>query len=156
MKEPILSLLHKLRDLEEYLEDFYRNLSQNEKIKENIALKNTASILALEEKRHAALYQELIKQAEAGETVPVEHEILSRTDYFLITIKQSVSGYGILSAGQLIAMAIDWENKQIFLMNQILDMLKEEAAPDYILEVFSVLLQEEKRHYENLQPFNGA
>ncbi len=156
MKEPILSLLHNLRDLEEYLEEFYRNFSQNEKIKENIALKNTASILALEEKRHAKLYQELIKQAEAGETVLVDQELLTRTDYFLITIKQSVSSYGILSAGQLIAMAIDWENKQIFLINQILDMLNQEAAPDYILEVFSVLLQEEKRHYENLQPFNGA
>jgi hypothetical protein len=156
MKEPILSLLHKLRDLEEYLEDFYRNLSQNEKIKENVALRNTASIFALEEKRHAQLYQELISKAEGEETIFVDHEILSRTDYFLITIKQSVSGYGILSAGQLIAMAIDWENKQIFLINQILDMLKMKAAPDYIMEVFSVLLQEEKRHYENLQPFNGA
>lgn len=155
MKEPILSLLQKLQDLEEFISDFYKNLSQNDRIKENITLKNTASILAIEEKRHEKLLQDLIGKLDNVEAVIVDKELLARADYYLVTMKQALSSFGILTANQLIALAIDWENKQVFLLSQILDMLREEEAPEYIQEAFQLLFDEEKKHYENLMPYNG-
>jgi rubrerythrin len=61
-----------------------------------------------------------------------------------------------MTARQLIAMAIDCENKQVFLLTKILEMLKNQPEAEEIRKVFTYLLAEEKKHCENLQPFINA
>ncbi len=154
MKNTIVILLYKLFELEISLEEFYENLSQSEIAGTNFALKNTAGILAVEEKKHVDLYRQLVKEAELKEEFIIIDEIMGQIDYFLINLKQSINGYGIINAGQLIAKAIDNENRQISLISKITDLFKNETPPAFINEIFTFLLNEEQQHLANLIPFN--
>lgn len=154
MKNTIVILLYKLFELEISLEEFYENLSQGEIAGTNFALKNTAGILAVEEKKHVSLYRQLVKETELKEEFIIIDEIMGQIDYFLINLKQSINGYGIITAGQLIAKAIDNENRQISLISKIIDLLKNATPPVFINEIFTFLLNEEQQHLANLIPFN--
>lgn len=152
MKYTVKTLLVKILDLEFFFESFYRNLALSQEAQNNFALKNTAVILSMEEKRHGEVCQELIDK-NVGEEHPVTDELLSQVDYLLITLKQSSNSYGILDAKQLIAHAIDSENRQITLFNRILELLKKDKADSSIVKVFNYLLEEETKHVNNLQAF---
>jgi hypothetical protein len=154
MKNTIVILLYKLFELEICLEEFYENLSQSEIAGKNFALKNTAGILAVEEKKHVDVYRKLVKETELKEEFIINDDIMGQIDYFLINLKQSINGYGITAGGQLIAKAIDYENKLIFLMSQITALLKKVTPPSFINEIFTFLLKEEQQHLANLMPFN--
>ncbi|MGB8454050.1 MAG: hypothetical protein WCD89_17195 [Anaerocolumna sp.] len=154
MKNTIVILLYKLFELEISLEEFYGNLSQNDNAVNNNALKNVAGVLAAEEKKHVDLYRRFVKETELKEEFVIKDDIMGQIDYILINLKQSINGYGILTAGQLIAKAIDNENKQIFLTTQITDLIKNETPPSFVNEIFAFLLGEEQQHLANLIPFN--
>ena len=150
MKNTITDLLRKFLDLGFYLEKFYRHFIDNE----NYALKNTAAILAAEERKHIEIYSDLVKETEARDEYPIEDELMGYVNYLLINMKQSLNNYGITTPGQLIAKAIDNENKQIFLISQIIEMLSDSALPPDIHEIFKFLLSEEQGQLANLLPFN--
>ncbi len=154
MKNTIVILLYKLLELEISLEEFYENLVLNDFVNSNFALKNTAVILAAEEKKHVDIYRQFVKQAELKEEIIIADSIMGQVDYFLINLRHSINSYGIVTAGQLIAKAIDNENKQIFLITQIMELLKIETMPLFLQEMFAFLLKEEQKHLANLMPFN--
>ncbi|GEM_PF-6502941 len=154
MENTIVILLYKLLELEISLEEFYENLSQNDFVKTNSALKNTADILAAEERKHIDVYRRFVKQTQLKEDYVIHGDIMGEVDYLLVSLKQSIQGYGIVTAGQLIAKAIDYENKQIFLISRIIELLKKETLPPFINEIFVILLNEERKQLANLVPFN--
>ncbi|QHQ61123.1 hypothetical protein Ana3638_10375 [Anaerocolumna sedimenticola] len=150
MKNTITDLLHKLLDLGYYLEKFYRHFRDNQ----DFALKNTAAILASEERKHIEIYRNIVKEVETKEEYPIEDELMGYVNYLLINMKQSLNNYGIITPGQLIAKAIDNENKQIFLLSQIIEMSSTAALPPYFHEILTFLLKEENNQLANLLPFN--
>jgi hypothetical protein len=152
MNHTIKTLLVRILDLENFFESFYRNLALSQEAQKDFALKNTAAILSLEEKRHGEVCQELVDK-DVGEDCVITDEILSQVDYLLITLKQSASSYGILNAKQLIAHAIDSENRQITLLNRVLELLRKDNIDSSLEEVFEYLLEEEVKHVNNLQIF---
>lgn len=149
----IVNLLMKLQDFEHYSESFYTRLSRDQRVDQNFALKNTAVILAAEENRHAHLFQELLDGITDEITIPLDKELVGEVDYFLIMLKQSVLEYGIMSARQLIAQAVDCENKQVFLITKILNTLELQPGTEKLRIVFQQILKEEQQHVQNLQPF---
>ncbi|BCJ93420.1 hypothetical protein acsn021_09890 [Anaerocolumna cellulosilytica] len=152
MNHTIKTLLVRILDLENFFESFYRNLALSQEAQKDYALKNTAAILSLEEKRHGEVCQELINK-DVGAKHLISDDILSQVEYFLITLKQSANSYGILTAKQLIAHAIDSENRQITLLNRILELLRKDNIDSSLEEVFVYLLEEESKHVNNLQVF---
>ncbi|WMJ89690.1 hypothetical protein [Anaerocolumna sp. MB42-C2] len=150
MKNTNTDLLHKLLDLGFYLEKFYEHFLENQ----NFALKNTAAILVSEERKHIEVYSNLIRDEEAKEEYPIGDELMGYVNYLLINMKQALNNYGIVTPGQLIAKAIDNENKQIFLLSQIIEMSSASSIPPYFHEILTFLLKEENRQLANLRPFN--
>ncbi len=154
MENTIEILLYKLLELEISLEEFYENLSQSDFAKANYALKNTAGILAAEEGKHIDVYRRFVKEMDLKEDYIIDDHIMGEVDYLLVSMKQAIQGYGIVTAGHMIAKAIDNENKQIFLISRITELLRKEPLPSFINEMFLFLLNEEQRHLSNLMPFN--
>ncbi|WFR56259.1 hypothetical protein QA584_21980 [Anaerocolumna sp. AGMB13025] len=153
MNNTFVILLYKLFELEIMREEFYGNLSASVLSESNYAFKNTAKILAAEEKKRVDSYRKAVKKSEAEEEYVIDNGIMGEVEYALINLKQSISSYGIITAGQLIAKAIDTQNKQIFLITHILDLLNEKR-PSFATEILNTLLQEEQKHLKNLMPFN--
>lgn len=153
MNNTFVILLYKLFELEIMREEFYGNLSASVLSESNYAFKNTAKILAAEEKKRVDSYRKAVKKSEAEEEYVIDNGVMGEVEYALINLKQSISSYGIITAGQLIAKAIDTQNKQIFLITHILDLLNEKR-PSFATEILNTLLQEEQKHLKNLMPFN--
>ncbi len=153
MKNSIIIILYKLLEAEIFLEDFYGKFAHSDFVKNIYALKNTAIILTDVENKHAQVFKRLIEETESKKTVILDENIMAEVDYILVNLKQSMNSYGITTAGQLIAKAVDNENKHIFLMSHIIKLLKKETSVSYIKELFVFLLEEEQRHLANLRPF---
>ena len=153
MKQAFEILLLKLKELHEFLENFYQSISCTDIAKNNYALRNTASVLCLEEKRYRIIYENIINELKEKEIESISDQVLAKVDFFLITLKQSSNSYGIYNAKQLMAQAIDSVNKQVFLLKQILELIKEEMNNLYIEEIFHSLIQKEEKYIENLKPF---
>ncbi len=152
MKNTFVIVLYKLFELKIFLEEFYENLSLSDTVKDNYALKNTARILASEEKKHLDFYRQCVKKSELGEEYIIEEDIMSQIEFNLINLKQTAGSYGIWTSGQLIAKAIDNQNKQLFLITRIKEMLK--PGKDSLMdEILNALLLEEQEHLNNLLPF---
>lgn len=154
MKNTFVILLYKLFELKIMLQEFYENLSLNDLVRNNFALNNTARILALEEKKHVDLYRQFVKKSEMSAEYIISDDIMGQVDFYLINLKQSISSYGIVTAGQLIAKAIDTQNKQIFLITRTQEGLNKEMLPQFAGEILNSLLMEEQKHLNNLLPFN--
>lgn len=154
MENTFVILLYKLFELKIMLEDFYKNLTINGSEIYNYALKNTAAILAAEGKKQIDSCRKIVKKSEQEEEYIINNDIMGQLDFNIIKLKQSLTSYGISTAGQLIAKAIDIENKQIFILTQIIDMLKSHTPPEFIEESLTVLLKEEQKYLSNLLPFN--
>lgn len=152
MNGTIITLLEKLLDFHIFLENFYDSLLKNELILNDYALKNTAVVLKSLETKHCVLYLETIKEYETLKT-PVSGNVITEVDFSLITLKQSLNSYGILNSKQMIANAIDCENKQIFLLSKIIDMLSMEIQEKESIEVMRMLKREEENNLEILNPF---
>lgn len=152
MSGTIITLIEKLLDFHIFLEGFYEGQLKNEIVTSNFSLRNTAMILKTLETKQCEEYKKTIEVCPIKET-PVSDTILSEVDFFLITLKQSLSSYGIFQAKQLIANAIDCENKQIFLLSKIIDMLSNEAHESHVLEVMRNLLKSEENRLQMLTPF---
>ncbi len=84
MKNTFVILLYKLFELKIFLEEFYENLSLSETVIDNYALKNTARILAAEEKKHVDFYRQCVKKSELGEEYIIEEDIMSQIEFHLI------------------------------------------------------------------------
>lgn len=153
MKKTFALLIYKLYELKILLGEFYENFSSSDVVYNNYALKNTVRILTLQEQKHVNFYRQRVKESEAGEEYIIDDEIFSQFEFQIINLKQSLSTYGIRSAGQLIAKAIDIQNKQIFLITSIKEALKPDSSSlmGYILDA---LLDEERKYLTNLLPFH--
>lgn len=153
MKKTFALLIYKLYELKILLGEFYENFSSSDVVYNNYALKNTVRILTLQEQKHVNFYRQRVKESEAGEEYIIDDEIFSQFEFQIINLKQSLSTYGIRSAGQLIAKAIDIQNKQIFLITSIKEALKPDSSSlmGYILDA---LLGEERKYLTNLLPFH--
>lgn len=152
MNGTIVILMEKLLDFHIFLEGFYDSLLKNELILNDYALKNTAAILKSLESKHCNLYRETINSY-ANNKAPVSGNILSEVDFSLITLKQSLNTYGIMNSKQMIANAIDCENKQIFLLSKIIDMLSMEFQEKDPIAVMEILKREEEHNLSLLNPF---
>lgn len=152
MNNTITIVVEKLLDFHAFLEGFYDSLLKAEHISENYALKNAAVVLKSLETKHCALYRETI-ETYSGYKTPVSGNIISEVDFSLITLKQSLNSYGIMNAKQMIANAIDCENKQIFLLGKIIDMLSLEIEENEPIAVMKMLKEEEENNLKILEPF---
>ncbi len=144
--------MEKLLDFHIFFEGFYENLLKSKLIIDDYALKNTAAILKSLESKHCELYRETI-HSYSKNNIPVSDNILSEVDFFLITLKQSLSSYGIMNGKQMIANAIDYENKQIFLLSKIIDMLAIEKPDNDSVTLMEMLKKEEENNLALLNPF---
>ncbi len=152
MSGTIVILMEKLLDFHIFFEGFYENLLKSKLIIDDYALKNTAAILKSLESKHCELYRETI-HSYSKNNIPVSDNILSEVDFFLITLKQSLSSYGIMNGKQMIANAIDYENKQIFLLSKIIDMLAIEKPDNDSVTLMEMLKKEEENNLALLNPF---
>lgn len=152
MNNTITIVLEKLLDFHVFMEGFYDSLLKAEHILGNYAMKNTAVILKSLETKHCGLYRKSIEINSRYKT-PVSGNILSEVDFSLITLKQSLNSYGIMDAKQMIANAIDCENKQIFLLGKIIDMISQEIQENEPIEVMKMLKEEEESNLRLLTPF---
>jgi hypothetical protein len=152
MNNTFVILLYKIFELEILREEFYGNLSVSVLADSNYAFRNTAKILASEEKKHVDSYRKAVKKSEAEQEYSIDDGVMGEIEYSIINLKQSISSYGIVTAGQLIAKAIDTQNKQIFLITHILNLLDE--RPSFVTEILNTLLEVEQKHLKNLMPFN--
>lgn len=152
MKNTFVILLYKLFEMKIFLEEFYENLFLSDTVNNNFALKNTASILASEEKKQLEFYRQCVKKSELGENYIIEDDVMSQIEFYLINLKQTAGSYGIGTAGQLIAKAIDNQNKLLFLITRIKELLKPDT--DSLMgNILNALLLEEQKHLNNLLPF---
>lgn len=152
MNGTILTLMEKLLDFHIFFEGFYENRLKNKLMIDDYALKNTAAILKSLESKHCELYRETMNSYSKYD-IPISENIMSEVDFFLITLKQSLSGYGIMNAKQMIANAIDYENKQIFLLSKIIDMLKIEIQENEPIALIEMLKKAEENNLALLNPF---
>ncbi|MDF2801538.1 MAG: hypothetical protein K0S61_1441 [Anaerocolumna sp.] len=152
MNGTIITLMDKLLDFHIYFEGFYESLLKNKLIIDDYALKNTAAILKSLESKHCKLYRETIESYPKYKT-PVSSNIISEVDFSLITLKQSLNSYGIMNPKQMLANAIDYENKQIFLLSKIIDMLKVEIQENDPIDIMEMLKREEENNLELINPF---
>ncbi|MFV0341718.1 MAG: hypothetical protein ACK5JH_02340 [Anaerocolumna sp.] len=152
MNGTIITLIEKLLDYHMYLEGFYDTLLKSNHIVEDYALKNTALVLKSLENKHCVFYKETLASY-SNRDASVSDKILSEVDFNLINLKQSLNSYGIVNAKQMIANAIDCENKQIFLLSKITDMLEIEGQDEGVVIIMRLLKKEEENNLELLQPF---
>jgi len=145
-------LLYQLLELRIFIEEFYENFSLSDTAKNNYALNNTSWILAAEEKKHINFYRQWVKEAEPEKDYIIENGVFSQFEFQLINLKQSLSSYGIYTAGQLIAKAIDIQNNLIFLITNIRDTLKTDRNFP-MNHVLDAILKEEQKFLASLLPF---
>ncbi|WP_132252504.1 hypothetical protein [Natranaerovirga pectinivora] len=152
MNVSVVLLFEQLRTLEECFALLYKSLSELEE--NSKALQNISKVLMREEERHITLYENLMAEYKNKNTIMINKDILVRVEYNIIMLKQGMNLNTLNSPKELISLAINYENKSAFLLQEIMTFLKENTneAKD-LFAVFEILLAEEKKHADNLSIF---
>lgn len=153
-KLSIVELFTTLLQLEEKFSILYKNIAIIDG-RGDTKIKNVANVLARVEAEHVILYNKLIDKMNTLETaILVEAELIETARRYLLTFKQSMSHNTIKSINELLVLAIDYENKNAFILKQILELLaKNNDEHKELVIVFEELIQEEYKHAKNLKQF---
>ncbi|TCK92464.1 rubrerythrin [Natranaerovirga hydrolytica] len=153
MNELLVLLLEKLMYLEDSFSKLYESISNTKDIKDPY-LKNTAKVLMREEQRHSTTYKNLITELK-NDDLKINTNIIEQAEYNIIMLKRSMNILSLKDSKELITLAIDFENKNIYILEEILLILKEdqENNNEKTIKIFESLLKEEQNHLKNLNMF---
>ncbi len=154
MKRSIVELFINLMSLEENFAVLYKNISVIDG-RSDATLKNVASVLSRVETQHASFYKDLIgKMNTPDKVILIEAELIEKARNHLMTFKQSMKHNTLKSINELLVMAIEYENKNAFILKQVLELLlKDSEEHKDLVIVFEELIQEEYKHATNLKQF---
>lgn len=154
MKLSIVELFNSLMGLEENFVVLYKNIAVIDG-RSDLQLKNVASVLSRAETQHVMFYKNLIDQMAASETpILIEAELIEKARIYLLTFKASMKHSSLKSVNEILVMAIDYENKNAFILKQVLELLAAaEGDHEELIIVFEKLIQEEYKHANNLKLF---
>lgn len=148
----IIDLLGKLIVIEQKGYEMYRLISMMTDIDENI--KVVARILASEEKKHAQTYKKLKDKVEKDEVPPIDFSIYDQASNLISSFRYPISGH-IKDIEQLLHFALDFEEQGISLVISIQGLLIRQSGDtsSVTYEVLSQIIQEEKKHIDNIERF---
>ncbi|PKM93888.1 MAG: hypothetical protein CVU84_13340 [Firmicutes bacterium HGW-Firmicutes-1] len=152
MKQSIIVLFEELMQLEENFSTLYKNISILEG-KFDMSIKNVSSVLSREELRHVEIYQKLIEDLKSKEPILIDVTLINDARGYLLMFKQNLNYTMLKSANEILVFALDLENKNGFILKQILELLlkDENENSKQLIAIFEELIIEEQKHALNLQ-----
>lgn len=152
MQESVVVLLENLMGLEQHFVTLYQEISEKSS---RYAIKNAANILSREEERHVKIYNNLIDSIEELDDATIDKEIKEQAVYNMIMLRRNMNVTPFGSVKDLITLAVDFENKNIYIISEIIRQIKESKTKVHhkVIEIFDGLLSEQEKHLKNLKRF---
>jgi ferritin-like protein len=145
-------LLVNLKNIEGNFSKFYKNISNMESYTSKI--RSVAKVLAREEQRHVLFYDEMLKEFKGDIYITLEKDVYIKSKQFLIDFKDELCLNDMNSNSNLIEMAIKYEKLNVEIIKDIIEMLEQNYEQNKrTIDLFSVLLNEEIKHSNNLKAF---
>lgn len=151
MAYTIVDLLDKIISIEEMAKKMYVDLS--DKYKNDISTKTILNILVREEERHISYYKEIKKECVKPE--PIDFHLYDKASFLFNQFKGNIIAPKLENHEELLKFAVDFEKKNVaFLIDirgRLVTNVEDIDKPMY--KILDKVIEEEKKHVENLEQF---
>ncbi|WP_053955251.1 hypothetical protein [Inediibacterium massiliense] len=146
-----IDILEKFIEIEKNGRDMYEDIGNMSK---DIKIKMIAKVLKKEEERHILFYESL-KEELKNVTEEVDFDIYDKVSFLLNKFKHKLDSPNTENTYQLLEFALEFEKQNVAVLVDIQGRLvrKKEDMKSQAYQVVSRVIEEEKKHVENLQRF---
>ncbi|WP_129597416.1 hypothetical protein [Anaerophilus nitritogenes] len=151
MAYTVIDILEKFIEIEKNGRDMYENIN---KISKDIKIKMVAKVLQKEEERHIKVYTRL-KEEIKNKDEEVDFDIYDKVSSLLNKFKQNMDAPKTQNTNELLRFALEFEKQNIAVLLDIQGRLirKKQDMKSQAYQMVSRVIEEEKKHVQNLQSF---
>lgn len=152
MKQPIISLMENLLQLENNSVSLYKKIATIDG-SDNLSIRNIANVLAREEMRHADLYLQMIQEQKKRTLVTVDNHLIENAKDALKGFEQNLSHESFMTTSELLKFALECEIKTSTMLKEVLELLikQDEEYTKELIIIFEKLIREEQKHAHNIK-----
>lgn len=150
----IVDLLDNLIVIEQNTCRMYRYIASSDSSAAN-SLKTVAMVLAKEEERHIAFYQNIKKEVSLHKDIEIDFDIYDKASSLVLEFKKFIAKPQAKNAEELVQYALNMERENVALLLNVQGRLvrKPDDRDTMSYLALSDLITEEQKHINNLQVF---
>ena len=149
----VIDIIDKLIEIEKNLLKLYELLQKDSNTNERVKL--AAGVLAREEGRHIQIYEGIKKEVADFKDIEIEFDIYDSVSKIIIEFKRGLVCSKVTDVKNLLACALDFEQRNIALIIRIQGLLvrKIEDTETNSYKALTKIAQEEEQHVKMLEVF---
>ncbi len=155
MSYTVKDILERLIDLESEMTVLYNNISNIKTDKSYEPFKIMAKVMAKEEGRHAIYFSNLKNNISEQDDIEIDVSTYDKVSQLMYEFKSKIYAPQIMHISELLKFVLNFEEENVALLIDIRGRLVKKDKDDtkHSYKVLSELIEEEKKHVENLSQY---